>query len=294
MANRTRKFELYKLTISGLVDKTDYSLLIYDVWRGTAKDLKSLYWEHGGKTHGLRAVERGNDGGLKLRFFSFRTGDRPDIIDVNDGTIGPNPMTESQTGVDYTHALLRLLKGEWLLVLEKTQPGLYPSALSLYINWLLDTFASEKGDGRVVSSIVVSLEPKVDASFVSRIIELDRISLATIRIVQPNPGWSDLDSDISAEAAASRAARADVTMSAKRGESLSKTAGIVGEIRKEQREGTLGFARIEGAKPDGSRDVFTSAQMVESVFSKVPVDARGQVVSSTAFARMNDVLESRK
>jgi hypothetical protein len=288
-----RKFEFYKLTISGLVDETDYRELIYDAWRSKSNDLPALQWQHGDKTHALRAAAIDRERRLRLRFCSFKTGYRPDVIDVEDGHIEPNPMSDTQTGVDYTHVLLDSIRDKWIAMLEKTQPGLHPNGLALYINWLLDNFVPED-DGRVADSIVVSLEPEVDSTFIARINSLARVVSATIRIVQPNPGWADLDTDISAEAAASQAAKADVTMTAKRGESLLKGAGIVGQIKKEQQKRTLGFARIEGFKEDGNPDNFTSVQMVEKAFSNVPIDENGQVLPEATFVRMSGILDQKE
>lgn len=100
MAKKRRKFEIHKLTISGLADGMDYRSVICDS-RSKIEKLKNTVWEHGGKSHALEQVHRTQQR-LQMRFLSFRTGYRPDILDTENYEIEPNPLKETQTGVDYT------------------------------------------------------------------------------------------------------------------------------------------------------------------------------------------------
>jgi hypothetical protein len=293
MATKRRKFEIHKLTISGMIDGTDYRTIIRDS-RRKIKSLGDAVWEHGGKSHALQRIDMGGKKGerLRLRFLSYKTGYRPDILDTVDFSIEPNPLSENQTGVDYTHVVLSLADDErWLLVVEKIQGGIFPSAIGLYIDWMLyETGIPEDVRISEDTPIVVSVEPEPSETFIQRINDLTRITKASLRIVRPNPGFDDLDSELAAEADDSDAAHAEVGMSARRGSTLSKVAGIIAHIKTRFNERNLGHAAIAGEK-DGAPDSFTTEQLGQKAYRNVELDERGQVRPTDAYNQAEDVLD---
>jgi hypothetical protein len=216
------------------------------------------------------------------------------VLDTDDYTIEPNPLTDSQTGVDYTHVLLVEEGDRWLLVIEKLQAGIWPNAIGLYLNWMLEEFGVpptlllQTGEG-----IVVSIEPEPGEAFIQRIESLDRVTKATLRIVRPNPSWADLEDELSQEAGDSDAIHADLTMTAKPRETLKKTTGIVGKIKTLFRTRNLGHAVIEGVRGN-NRDKFSTEQMPKTASPQVQLDDKGQVIPADAFTRMEKMVANLK
>jgi hypothetical protein len=290
MASKRRKFEIHRLTISGMVDGTDYRTVIRDS-RRKIRSLGEAVWEHGGKTHALEQIHLANER-LRLRFLSYKTGYRPDILDTTDFSIEPNPLSENQTGVDYTHIVLTLADdARWLLAIEKIQGGIFPNAIGLYIDWMLNETgipATQRlSDDK---PIVVNVEPEPSETFIQRINDLTRITKASLRIIRPNPGYDDLDSELAAEADESDASHADVSMSARRGSTLSKVAGIIDHIKTRFRERNLGHAAIAGEK-NGAPDNFTTEQLGQKAYRNVELDERGQVRQSDAYNKAENILD---
>lgn len=70
-------------------------------------------------------------------------------------------------------------------------------------------------------AITVSVEAEAGEEFLSRLNGLTRVSKAVVRTVRPNPGWSDLETELAREASASDAHKTEVTMTARRRGSCS-------------------------------------------------------------------------
>jgi hypothetical protein len=285
---KRRKFEIHRLTISGLSDGTDYRKLINYIGDNTVS-LKDAIWAHGDKTHAMEETFLRDDY-LRLKFLSYKTGYRPDILDTEDFTIEPNPLRSNQAGIDYTHALLVPRGDQWLMVIEKIQGGIWPDTIALYFNWMLNTFPLPDGVPRdLVEEIIVSVEPEPGESFFRRIEELDRVTRATLRIVKPNPGWDDLENELGDEANESRAARADITMAASPRSSLAKRGGIIGRMRELFRLHRLGHAEISGTKGK-TVDNFTTEQLGQKTQRTVQLDQNGQVISEDAYNQMERII----
>jgi len=288
MDTKNRRFEMHRMTISGLKIGTEYQTLIRDC-RKALGELKNVVWEHGGKSHALEEVHLVG-GDLRLRFLSYKTGYRPDVLDTEDFTIGPNPLAPTQTGIDYTHALLTN-RDRWILIVEKTQGGIFPNTMGLYLNWMLD-------EARVPPNVklstgeevVVNIEPEPGEAFIQRIDALDRVTKASLRIVRPNPGWADLQDTLGEEASESNAAQADVTMTAKPRSELKKHAGIVQRIRSLFRSNQLGHAEISGVR-NGDHEKFSTEQLGKKFYRNVPTEPNGQVNETAAYNMMEGIVE---
>lgn len=283
MAMKRRWVEVHKLTISGLEDGTRYGSFL----RSTRREIDALsdaVWNHGGKSHALhRATIK--DKRLRLRFLSFTTGYRPDILDTEGYSISPNPLGETQTGVEWTHVLGGKVNGRYLLLCEKVQSGIWPSTIESYLQWMIDNVYGQQwtGDnGEDDENITVNLESEPGSAFIQRINGLSRVRQATVRTVRPNPGWADLASELAGEADQSRAQKADVTMTARREDSLAKNKGIVQAIKEMFKSKELDYAAIEGEK-DGQPDHFNTTKLVERKRLSFRLDDDGQVQTRDAW-----------
>lgn len=195
--------------------------------------LEDAVMRRGSKSHALYNVSV-RSGRLRLLFMSFTTGYRPDILDIESFDLGPNPLEESQTGVDWTHCVGGRVGKKYLLLIEKSQAGIWPRAIERYFQWLIDQ--TTEPEEEETQGVVVNIEPLTDLSFVERLESFDRIKRATFRIPKPNPGWSDLEEELGQEADESDAAKAGVTMHARRLGTLRKGRGIVAAIKRSVRD----------------------------------------------------------
>jgi hypothetical protein len=233
---------------------------------------------------------------LRLRFLSFTTGYRPDILDTEAYSLGPNPLADSQTGVEWTHVLGGRVNGRYLLLCEKVQAGIWPSSIEQYLQWMIDKVHGQEWVGEETDdeeNITVSLEPEPGAAFVQRINSLSRIRVATVRTVRPNPGWKDLETELAGEADESKAQKADVTMVAKRDASLAKSKGIVQAIKSMFASKELDYAAIEGER-DGQKDHFTTKNLVERRRLSIKLDEGGQVDHSDAWAKLGAMMDEQE
>lgn len=293
MATKRRWVEIHRLTISGLEKGTGYGSFL----RNTRRDIKSLsdaVWDIGEKSHALYKV-RLIDRRLRLRFLSYTTGYRPDILDTDGYSIAPNPLAETQTGVEWTHVLGGKVHGRYLLLCEKVQSGIWPTTIEQYLQCMIDRVYGQNWVGdedEEDENITVSIQPEPGVEFINRINNLSRIRLATIRTVRPNPGWRDLESELANEADESRAHKADVTMTARRQASLARNKGIVKAIKDLFSSKELDYAAIEGER-DGRSDHFNSKKLVDRTRLPFKLDDGGQVDPSDAWTKLGDLMDKQ-
>jgi len=139
-------------------------------------------------------------------------------------------------------------------------------------------------------AVVVSVEPIPGEEFILRIDALERVTKASYRVVKPNPGWADLEGTLGDEAGASKAAYADVGMTAKPRGTLAKGTGIVAHIKALFNKRHLGHAAIAGMR-EGNEDKFTTEQLGRKEFRAIQTDERGQVLPNDAYNKMEGVID---
>lgn len=110
---------------------------------------------------------------------------------------------------------------------------------------------------------------------------MERIVSASVRIVRPNPGWSDYENLLSDEAKDSDAQSAEVTMNARRGASLAKNDGIVEAMREAYRGNKLGRAVVEG-DVDGERKRVSTTSHGKSQYKYLETNENGNVEHQAA------------
>lgn len=285
MATVERRIELHKVTISGLGDDEDYARFLRRTRRAVPA-LNQAVMRSGGKSHALFSAESVG-ASLRLRFMSYTTGHRPDILDTEDFSVEPNPLPRNSTGVEWTHVLGRRLGNGYVFAMERFQAGIWPTTVERYLQWLIDEHAPAADED---DDIVVNIEAVPGERFIQRLNSLDRITKATVRTVRPNPGWPDLETEVAYESQQSDAKKTDLTMTARRKGTLNKQRGIVGAIKRLFGERQLDFAAVEGTKGD-AREKFNTARLGKSEKVEFLLDDQGQVVHDIAWQQLGEVID---
>jgi hypothetical protein len=286
MPTKQRKVEVYRLTISGLDEDVTYGRFISDT-RRRARRLSDLVMKSGDKSHVLSDAKIQSNH-LRLRFMTFTRGYRPDVLDTEAFEIHPNPLTATQTGIEWTHIVGAPHGGRYMMLIERNRRGIWPSSLEDYLQWMVDGWHnSQTGNA---DPVTVSLEADPGPEFLQRLGRLDRITEATVRIVRPNPGWQDLDTELGAVAQESDAQKAEVTLKARRRSSLKRQGGFIQWIRSKLGQGELDYAAIKG-RHGNETDAFNTAKLGKHATLDLEVNDGGQVVSSDAFAKMTQMMD---
>lgn len=282
---RSRRVDVHRLTISGLPEGIGYGDVLKDA-RETFDSLGDAVLKGSGhRSYAVHTVQV-QDGVFRVLFLSYRTGYRPDILDTSDFTITPNPLPETQTGVDWTHAVGGWKGDRYVLLVERVGMGVYESVVERYLQWMLDRSGLHPAGGD--NAPVVSVQPEPGEEFASKVEALDRIRAATIRRVRPNPGWRDLDMELAEQAEESDAKNADLTMRARNRQSLSRRAGIVAAILSKARDNDLDYARVEG-KRGGVDEVVDTRQVRKQEWVSLELDEQGQVKHTDAWQKLTTV-----
>ena len=291
MATKRRKIEVHRLTISGLEDDASYVEFLRNL-RGQFDLHEDATQKGRTKSHVLWDCVRHQNGRLRMRFISFSKGFRPDILDTEDYEIGPTPLEESQTGVEWTHCLAGESGARFLMLVEKHQGGIYPRSIETYLNWMIGKSDQPRQatDDEELAEVLVSLEAEPGEEFIARLDALTRIKAATYRIVRPNPGWADLENELGTQAADSQAHKADISMNASRGGTLNRVRGIIAAIRQRFQAQQLDYAQIDGER-DGRSDKFNTEQLGRHAFIEFETDAQGQIDHGNAWRKLNQMFD---
>lgn len=241
----SRKVEVHKLTISGLPAATDYGSFLSGL-RAAVVAAERIAFRLGERERMLNSAELLN-GRLRLRFASYKPGFRPDVIDINALNVAPNPIGPDRTPVDWTHVLGGYKENRYVLLIECHQGSISPSQIRHYIQNFIDNIY-QPGPGTLLngSPVTVNLEPVPSSDFAHEIDRLDRITQASVQVVEPNPGWRDHQAELATLSLDSNARKAEVTLFAKWGKSLEFARGIVGLIKDQLTAQTLDGANVVG------------------------------------------------
>lgn len=292
MTTKQRKIEVHRLTISGLPQGTAYGPFLRNL-RGRTRPMADVVMKAGEKSHALNEASLRNHR-LKLRFFSYTKGHRPDVLDTSEFLVQPNPLTPAQTNVEWTHALGSLKNGRYILLIERNVSGLWPTTMERYLQTMVDRFYQpnepEDGEGDQ-EPVTVNLEAEPGPEFLARIDALDRITEATVRVVRPNPGWRDLETELGEKAGESDAKKVDLTMTARRKASLSNQGGVIGWIREAFGQRELGFAAIKGRR-DNQTETFTTEKLGKHAMLNIETDDRGQIVAEDAWEQLSSMMDN--
>jgi len=287
MSNKERKVEVYRLTISGLDEDDTYGRFVVDV-RRRGRQLSDLVMKSGDKSHALSDVKLQGIY-LRLRFMSFTRGYRPEILDTEAFEVQPNPLSATQTGVEWTHILGARRGARYMMLIERNRRGIWPSSIEAYLQWMVDELHNRR-PGNNAEPVTVSLEADPGPEFLQRLERLDRITEATVRVVRPNPGWQDLDTELGSVAQESDAQKAEITLKARRRSTLKQQVGFIQWMRNKLGQGQLDFAAIKG-RHGAVSDSFNTEKLGKHAILDLEVNDGGQVVSPDAFAKMTRMMD---
>src|SRR2546425_11497464 len=96
-----RRFEVHRLTMSGLSAEQEYGSFLIAA-RSAIPTLPAGVFVYGARSHLLYDLHLAERQRIRIRFISYTTGHRPDILDTQVFSIEPNPLAETQTGIDWT------------------------------------------------------------------------------------------------------------------------------------------------------------------------------------------------
>ena len=154
--------------------------------------------------------------------------------------------------------------------------------------------AAQKTDD--YKTLEISLSPVAAKQFVQKIQSFQRIQLASVSIVRPNPDWTDNYDALSQYAGESGGAAIDATVRAKRGQGLSKDKGLVADIKKwvSDKLAAVSSAHIKGDFGSGLT-ILNLRDYVETV--TIPVETRsdtGLPLESVVENKLTEYLNSRE
>lgn len=284
MKSVRRKIALYRMNVSGLGDDETYESVLLRAFQDSGR-LSNRIRTYGERSHALETLEL-NNLRLRMRFISFKVGERPDILDTDNFSLTQNPLQPSQTAVVWTHAFGGFRGNKFYLLLEEHLGSTRAGQLERYLQYLLDEWYRDERR----NPLIVSIEAQASHAFLQRVDELDRITLATMRIPSPNPGWWDLRNELGKEASSSDAHKVDVTMTARRRGSLRRDRGIVGAIRAFIQGHDAVYARIEGQQ-GGEMQSFSTEKLQETSYARISTDEFGQVMHGEMWDTMANLFE---
>ena len=156
-----------------------------------------------------------------LTFIEGEEGVQPLIFDSQTGSTYENELEAHEILVSASHALVVPAKRRILIEYVKSAPK--APIMERVIEQLLQR---KYGD-----DFRISFSPIVEENFVREINKFKRIRVASLTLIKPNAGWDDHYTKISKMLEESGGEKADLSVRAARGETLSKNAGIVEVIK---------------------------------------------------------------
>lgn len=160
---------------------------------------------------------RKKDEFFELEFIITSDDVDPLIVNVNTGEIRVEQLAENETLGVMTHALVHP-KSRRILI-EYAKSGVKADVISLCI--------SEFFSSKLRRDIRITFSPLIEQNFLLQLKMFSRIRVASVKLSRPNAGWDDHYTKLSKLMDDSDAGKAEINVSAARGESLNKDRGII-------------------------------------------------------------------
>jgi hypothetical protein len=142
----------------------------------------------------------------------------------------------------------------------------------------------------------VEFTPVVDKSFIEELNSFGRIRVATVKMARPNQDWTDYATHITDIADESAGGLIEVTVNAKRSQSLNKRSGIIQFIKQTVRTArqSVKTARVVGTKV-GEREETTVSTEKHIAHQRVRVETNddGHVSDPAINERLVSLVETR-
>ncbi|MET8062469.1 hypothetical protein [Micromonospora sp. NPDC005313] len=163
------------------------------------------------------------DGVIHFKFISGSPDDPSFVYDEKTGKVNPARMEEGTWLASLTR--VSVVPEERLLLIENRRRGVSATNLERY-------FENIARSREFSLDMQMDLDPLPSPSLEREIQELARIREAALIVNRPNSDWDDAHDAISGLADESGGQKAQVVVTAARGESLSKNEGVLGIIRR--------------------------------------------------------------
>jgi len=283
-----RSMELHKIIISGIGANANYFEFINKIYSFHKTDEDRPILNISGKKHVLQYVGSSTSRYKyqQLIFYSYKTGNRPDVLTESNQEIEENPLNVDQTFIDWTYIIMEKVHNDWYLAIEKHNQGIFPKTVEKYLQLLCNKYINSE-----TKDVIINIEPVPSPEFIQRLDALSIVKSAAIRYSRPNPtSWDELDGLLMSGASESNAAKAEVEMIAGRSDGLSQKDGIVKEIKDRYQNGTLGVSRITGKTGDGKEDSFSTEKLIIKDRVQVETDVNGKVDKHSISRMLSDFL----
>lgn len=187
---------------------------------------------------------------VALRFVTGNADELPVVYDM--GTARAEEVDPGSDRFVVSGAWAIISPERRIMILERKRPGVPLFQLERF----LTSFAREHLG---LAGSTISLNPVPSASFIEEVERFTRIREASLTLRRPNQSWTASAESMLGELAESNAAEVQLQLNADRGQSLSKSRGVVRELVELARRpiNALKNARITGQIPefDGERTV---------------------------------------
>ena len=180
-----------------------------------------------------------------LRFVSGIEGETALYYDIETGE---ESVEETGSRIAANASWVVSSPGKRVVVIERSRPGVSV----MLIERTLEELAVRAG----VGNARIDLNPIPAASFVNELEELERIRSASVVLHRPNYDWADNAATLTGYAAESDGGRISVQVQADRSKSLSRTSGIVLDLKRLARSpiSSLKNVKVVGNKAGESRE----------------------------------------
>lgn len=222
-----------------------------------------------------------------LYFIQITEGD-PDsaglVLDATTGETRENVLAENEVLSEATHLLVDPANRR--ATIEYVRRGAKAIIIASALEGVL-----QRSDG--LRSIRFEFSPIMTSEFEEEIDRFSRIREARIRIVKPNASWSDHYTELSALIESSNGEKAELDIKAGRGESLSKTNGIVKVLRDvvSDAQPYLEEASLTGIREgETAETTIRSSHHVVHTRESIPVDGAGVPSQDTILQRLRSLL----
>jgi hypothetical protein len=238
----TRKLEVWSISAHLGGHAADYLAMFKAI---AALDSSQRQYDDGERVVALRTVQI-SEGKVYLVALEGPHG-QPIIFDTADSSEETAALRPSQVVATRTHALVDLSSREVLIEYNHRGAKAFDIAAVLGV-------AGRRAPKW--SKLYVEISPKVDLTFAQSIRQFERIKSAGVRIGRPNYNWTDWAEELSDAADDSDAQTADIEFTAGRGETLSKTKGIISFIkaRAAEKAASMKNAYVVGRRPGDDSD----------------------------------------
>lgn len=235
----TRKLEVWAIHAHRDGGEVDYRRLFRDLAK---LDPTKRIHTTTDKVVALPVINVYKSGLVRLQAYEGPRDTQPLVYDTEDGSERMATTRPTEVVTTKTHAYVDTETRE--AVIEYNHRGAKAHDIAVVLGSVGRSLREWRG-------LYVELAPQIDHEFVEELERFERIRTASVRLSRPNIDWTDFSNGFTDFAAESDAQSGQVEMNARRGDSLSKTGGIVAALRR-----VVGTDKssVQGAKVRGTRE----------------------------------------